>query len=61
MSKASNQYCVQSCCCNRCVTLSLGFAQDWFANNSSCYFRALIVIGQDTPDAKFTLRISLGS
>ena len=25
------------------VTLSLGFAKDWFANNSSRYFRALIV------------------
>ena len=34
------------CCCNRCVTLSLGFAKDWFANNSSRYFRALIVIRQ---------------
>ena len=28
------------------VTLSLGFAKDWFANNSSRYFRALIVIRQ---------------
>ena len=24
------------------VTLSLGFAKDWFANNSSRYFRAFI-------------------
>ena len=31
---------------NRCVTLSLGFAKDWFANNSSRYFKALIVIRQ---------------
>ena len=59
--KTSNQHCVHSCHCNRCVTLSLGFAKDWFANNSSCYFRALIVIRQDTPDAKFTLRILLAS
>ena len=28
------------------VTLSLGFAKDWFANNSSRYLRALIVIHQ---------------
>ena len=28
------------------VTLSLGFAEDWFASNSSRYFRALIVIRQ---------------
>ena len=26
--KASNQHCVQSCRCNRCVALSLGFAKD---------------------------------
>ena len=27
--------------CNRCVALSLGFVKDWFANNSSRYFRAI--------------------
>ena len=27
------EHCVQSCRCNRCVTLSLGFAKDWFAND----------------------------
>ena len=26
---------------NRCVTVSLGLAKDWFANNSSRYFRAI--------------------
>ena len=26
---------------NRCVTVSLGWAKDWFANNSSLYFRAI--------------------
>ena len=31
--KASNQHCLQSCPCNRCVTVSLGLAKDWFANN----------------------------
>ena len=39
--KASNQHCVQSCRCNRCVTVSLGLAKDWFANNSSRYLRAI--------------------
>ena len=38
--------------CNRCVTLSLGFAKDRFANNS---------FNRDTPDDKFTLRVSLAS
>ena len=33
------------------VTLSLGFDKNWSANNSSCYFRALTVIRQDTTDA----------
>ena len=56
--KALNQHCVQSCPCNRCVTLSLGFAKDWFANNSSRYFRALNVIRQTISQ---TLRISLAS
>ena len=39
--KASNQHCLQSCRCNRCVTVSVGLAKDWFANNSSRYFRAI--------------------
>ena len=45
--------------CNRCITLSLGFAKDWFASKSSRYFRA--GFNRDTPDDKFTLRISLAS
>ena len=39
--KASNQQCVQFCRCNRCVTVPLGLAKDWFVNNSSHYFRAI--------------------
>ena len=57
--KASNWHCVRSCRCDRCITLSLGFAKDWFANKSSRYFRA--GFNRDTPDDKFTLRISLAS
>ena len=38
---------------------ALGFAKDWFANKSSRYFRA--GFNRDTPDDKFTLRISLAS
>ena len=34
-------HCLQSCRCNRCVTVSLGLAKDWFANNSFRYFRAI--------------------
>ena len=39
--------------------LSLGFAKDWFASKSSRCFRA--GFNRDTPDDKFTLRISLAS
>ena len=35
------KHCVQYCRCNRCVTLSLGFAKDRFANYSSRYFGAI--------------------
>ena len=41
-NKRENQRClIQSCRCNRCVTVSLGLAKDWFADNSSRYFRAI--------------------